>query len=157
MSTEIPAPDGSPVPETSQDLQRALGGDHAATRALLASFARGEFGIDAREWLRAVSARLLDADTGAALDHRRRPDAIVKALGLTGRGDQDRQLLDLVEGLDGLVEPGERWTADQLIVVAQHHGLITGGAGHPESRQKIKNTRDLIRDRLRKGQSPPSG
>ena len=124
--------------ETSKELEDALAGDRTATRAILAGFARGEFGPDAQGWLQAIAARLLIADDEA--DPKRRPDRIIEAIGLRGRADADAELLAVVRALDAF--------GKDTGAVLQHLrqvGLIAPAVDDGDARRKIERLRAGIR------------
>ena len=132
--------------ETSQELQMAIDGDRASTRELLASFARGEFGTDARAWLNIISARLLDADDEP--DARRRPEKIMRALGLAGRGDPDRRLVALVSAFDSfenLDDPKAGLQTSALAQEAKGRGLISELVDHGDAVRKVGRVRARLR------------
>ena len=86
--------------EIHAETQAAIDGDRDAARDMLAAVARGEFNADTRLWLETVAARILAADDEP--NEKRRPGAIVAALGLRGKRRPHRARRELLDALDGL-------------------------------------------------------
>jgi hypothetical protein len=78
-------------------LHHALEGDRESALAMWKQVAAHPSDPESILWVQAVAQRLLDAD-GVA-DRRRRPDAVLKAVGLFGQRDRHRLLREQIETL----------------------------------------------------------
>lgn len=78
-------------------VQLAMDGDRRASIAMWERAAFGDFGVDVLMWIQHVAEGVLDSDTKDA--GRLRDAAIVRALGLAGKGDKHRALREFVLNL----------------------------------------------------------
>jgi hypothetical protein len=70
-------------------------GDRTSALEMWKAVAEYPRGLESIVWAQAVAKRILEADREA--DRRRRPDAILRAVGLAGHEDRHRRLRDLIE------------------------------------------------------------
>lgn len=83
--------------EFTRDGQLALDGDRHASVDMWARVAKGEFDFELRGWLQHVATAVVDAESKDA--GRQRDAALVRALGLAGKGDKHRDLREFVSAL----------------------------------------------------------
>lgn len=89
MDDEFWHPDGGTL--------KAMAGDRKATINMLEQVAQGVFDEDVKMWLVHLAGAVLDAESKDA--GRLRDAAIVRALGLQGTADKNRELRELCENL----------------------------------------------------------
>lgn len=103
----------------------------------------GAYGEDLRIWLGTVAKRLLEADDMPA---EVRHGAIVRAVGLSGRRDEQAPLREVVEVADSFlfIEDGERRDPRRgermrtLIEAVRASGLVDHDVSDPELRKRIE-------------------
>ena len=76
--------------EQSQTFCQALDGDHTSSLDMWRWVAAGKWDIETKVWCQEVAKRLLDEDN--APDWKRRPDAVLKAVGLSGKANRLREI-----------------------------------------------------------------
>lgn len=75
----------------SLEYRDAICGDRNPSLKFWEAVAAGEFDDEVVDWLRVVAQRVLDADKGPA---KRRPDAVLAAVGLAGHDDRGEALFN---------------------------------------------------------------
>lgn len=90
-------------------VQLAMDGDRRASIAMWERAALGDFDIDVLMWLQHVAVGVLDSETKDA--GRLRDAAVVRALGLAGKGDRHRALREYVWNLRAFDFPRQQMIA----------------------------------------------
>lgn len=112
---------GEPDIEVSKQTADAIDGDRHASLAMWAAVAADDFNRETRLWLRTVAERLLAADE--IEDRRRRPDAVLAAVGLAGNRDKHRALREHASVLEELGA-----TRDRIAAALVAGGLVDADA-----------------------------
>jgi hypothetical protein len=77
----------------SRELCEALEGDRSASLEFWKAAARWDFNDETKVWIQHIAERVIEANAQLA---KRRPDAMLKAIGMAGREDESRHLFDEV-------------------------------------------------------------
>jgi hypothetical protein len=87
--------------ETSEELQNAMYGDRKTALRFFRRMAEGKDDFETKIFSQFIAARILEADCTKG---RRRPDALVRALSLSGTTDKNREMRDIAENINGLAQ-----------------------------------------------------
>jgi len=107
--------------ELSQQTCLAIDGDRNASLALWSLVAAGSVDQETLLWLRCVAEKVLAAD--GLEDRRRRPDAVLSAVGLAGPRDKYRELRRRASVLQDFGE-----TRDSIATALVDAGLVDADA-----------------------------
>lgn len=87
--------------ETSEELQDAIDGDRKNALQFYRKTANGVFDLETKLFLQTVAARILIAD---CVKGRRRADALLRALSLSGTADKNREMRETAEVFNSIMQ-----------------------------------------------------